>query len=114
MFWIWFSSKTDMFRHGHVNDDEISEYSRSSSDVLNWNSKQKKKRYTFFTFLQSDFKLIELGTYYLVIVQILKKNEGKHKDVGVIFCIFSLLSDKKINFHHKLLQFEFEKLKGLM
>ena len=43
MFWIWFSSKTDMFRHGHVNDDEIGEYSRSSSDVLNCNSKQKKK-----------------------------------------------------------------------
>ena len=32
-----------MFRHGHVNDDEIGEYSRSSSDVLNCNSKQKKK-----------------------------------------------------------------------
>ena len=61
---IWLSSKTDVFRYGQ-NDDEInstSEYSRSSSDVLNWNSKQKKKRYTFFTFLQSDFKLIELGT----------------------------------------------------
>ena len=55
------------------NDDEMIEYSRSSSDVLNWNSKQKKKGNIFFTFLQSDFKLIELGTYYLVIVQILKK-----------------------------------------
>ena len=105
-----------MFRHGHVNDDEIGEYSRSSSDVLNCNSKQKKKRYTFFTFLQSDFKLIELSTYYLVLVQILKKMKGisLHKVHKLVFAFPVYFLIKQINFHHKLLQFQFEKLKGLM
>ena len=67
-----------MFRHGHVNDDEIGEYSRSSSDVLNSNSKQKKKRCAFFTFMQIDFfKLIELGTYFLVLARTnFERNEG--------------------------------------
>ena len=96
----------DMYR----NDDEInstSEYSRSSSDVLNFNSKQKKKKVDFFTFLQSDFKLIELGTYLLLSTRTnFERNEGKLCAYGVgsyffAFLVYFLI--KQINFHHELL-----------